>query len=245
MSKHITSSIISLEKRGYIEHIDNTPYIMLSKQELLVLLKDQLAIHRTLATRAFTVLKMKDNDIEDTILDLFLKEKALYTRLELSNYLSLGDEKTAKKLIPHLATLKCNQYTIPPTNVSKKKSYPLARDLIARTLSRMDITVFPILLDSSSTIEKDKLSELIDAIGYHCFYHQEIASVEVFDRLYRCYKENEDYPIIRYKLITAFSAFPFSKVKKLLYQIINQFPETIFEKEANRSLSLLPKNEVE
>lgn len=77
------------------------------------------------------------------LLEQLAQEKCLYTRLAICETLEKGTEETAEKMLPWLGRIGKNQYKALPDKVSAKKSFPLPRDLIARSLARMDMAVFP------------------------------------------------------------------------------------------------------
>lgn len=159
-----------------------------------------------------------------------MTETALYTRLAMTEKLEGGDSSTALRMIDFLGKIGKNQHRV-PIAPSKKKSFPLPRDLMARSLGRMNPELFPILLASAEELPPLKLSELIDAIGYMAFYHPALATAQNYQRLLRIKNSYGNNPLIQWKCLICFSAFPQSK--DLLVQ------EDQFSMEAQRSLSLL------
>ncbi|MCC0704505.1 hypothetical protein IC213_15705 [Clostridioides sp. ES-S-0049-02] len=63
------------------------------------------------------------------------------------------------------------------------KSYPLARDIITRSLARMNVEILPVLFDVLESDDRIKISEVIDAIGFMIFYNQEVASEYYFKKI--------------------------------------------------------------
>ena len=159
-----------------------------------------------------------------------MTETALYTRLAMTEKLEGGDSSTALKMIGFLGKIGKNQHRI-PIAPSKKKSFPLLRDLMARSLGRMNPELFPVLLASAEELPPLKLSELIDAIGYMAFYHPALATAQNYQRLLQIKNSYDHDPLIQWKCLICFSAFPQSK--DLLAQ------EDQFSMGAQRSLSLL------
>lgn len=102
---------------------------------------------------------------------------------------------------------------------------------MARSLGRMNPELFPVLLASAEELPPLKLSELIDAIGYMAFYHPALATAQNYQRLLQIKNSYDHDPLIQWKCLICFSAFPQSK--DLLAQ------EDQFSMEAQRSLSLL------
>ena len=67
--------------------------------------------------------------------------------------------------IIYLAKIGKNQYKELPSEPSRKKSYPLPRDIIARTLAKMDTSIMPFLMKVLKEDDLSKISEVIDAIN--------------------------------------------------------------------------------
>ncbi|MDK7991064.1 hypothetical protein ACHEVJ_04110 [Enterococcus raffinosus] len=190
------------------------------------MLHSQDACDRTIAAKLLPL----DCETTDILLHSLMTETALYTRLAMTEKLEGGDSSTALKMIGFLGKIGKNQHRI-PIAPSKKKSFPLLRDLMARSLGRMNPELFPVLLASAEELPPLKLSELIDAIGYMAFYHPALATAQNYQRLLQIKNSYDHDPLIQWKCLICFSAFPQSK--DLLAQ------EDQFSMEAQRSLSLL------
>lgn len=214
------------KQRGWVENSELLAYKDKSVSELKFMLTAEDARERTIAVQLLPL----DCELTNILLNSLANESALYTRLAIMEKLEHGDQATAQKMIPFLASIGNNQHHS-PTSPSKKKSFPLPRDLIARSLGRMNPEIFSILLESAQRLLLSQLSELIDAIGYMAFYHPEVATTENFHQLLEIQKLYRDKPLIQWKLLICFSAFPQS-VDFLLQ-------EKQFVSEAQRSLKLL------
>lgn len=190
------------------------------------MLHSQDACDRTIAAKLLPL----DCETTDILLHSLMTETALCTRLAMTEKLEGGDSSTALKMIGFLGKIGKNQHRI-PIAPSKKKSFPLLRDLMARSLGRMNPELFPVLLASAEELPPLKLSELIDAIGYMAFYHPALATAQNYQRLLQIKNSYDHDPLIQWKCLICFSAFPQSK--DLLAQ------EDQFSMEAQRSLSLL------
>ena len=190
------------------------------------MLHSQDACDRTIAAKLLPL----DCETTDILLHSLMTETALYTRLAMTEKLEGGDSSTTLKMIGFLGKIGKNQHRV-PIAPSKKKSFPLPRDLMARSLGRMNPELFPILLASAEELPPLKLSELIDAIGYMAFYHPALATAQNYQRLLQIKNSYDHDPLIQWKCLICFSAFPQSK--DLLAQ------EDQFSMEAQRSLSLL------
>ncbi|MDL2276275.1 hypothetical protein LJC02_01340 [Breznakia sp. OttesenSCG-928-G09] len=226
---HLHSSRTDLERRGYIEHYDTSGTSKALKPNL-ELLHDKTAINRSLGAKMLVYRLYKHEVIEALLLQLD-REKALYTRLEICNTLSHGDANCAKLMIKYLGKIGKNQYHCLPKKISKKKSFPLPRDIIARTLGRMDKTTTRILLNSLPTCSITQARELIDAIGYQ-YFHQKTNKRQIFNKLYSYYQDCDD-DIIRWKIICVFGW-----LKPYSTDILQSIPDTegILYEEAQKGL---------
>ena len=160
-----------------------------------------------------------------------LIEKALYTKIEICNALSKSGQDGVIQMIPLLGSIKNKQYTCLPTRVSKKKSFPLPRDIIARTIGRMDISVLPTLLNIYSDCTQIQKRELLDAIGYLLFTNN-YKDILIYEKLKYCF-EYEDDEVIKWKIVIIFTfLLPYSEVflkqfstkDGLLYQEAQKVP---------------------
>jgi len=79
------------------------------------------------------------------------------------------------------------------------------------------------------------LSELIDTIGFICFYESQ---ENIFDTLKNCFYRNEQNDLIKWKIVRAMSAFPESD--SFLREQLQLSNESL-KLEIERSLSLIKK----
>ena len=214
------------KQRGWVENSELSAYKNKSINELSNLLFSENAGERTIAAKLIPL----TCEVSDILLNRLKTEPALYTRLALTEKLESGDQSTALRMINFLAAIGDNQHRT-PIAPSKKKSFPLPRDLIARSLGRMKPEIFPTLLEAAEQLPSSQLSELIDAIGYMAFYHPALATTENYQRLLKIKKAHSNEALIQWKFLICFSAFPQSAE---LLQLEEQFTE-----EAQRSLKLL------
>lgn len=214
------------KQRGWVENSELSTYKNKSINELSNLLFSENAGQRTIAAKLIPLAC----EVSDILLSRLKTEPALYTRLALTEKLESGDQSTAFRMIEFLADIGDNQHRT-PIAPSKKKSFPLPRDLMARSLGRMKPEIFPTLLAAAEQLPSSQLSELIDAIGYMAFYHPALATTENYQWLLKIKKAHSNEPLIQWKFLICFSAFPQST--ELLQQ------EEQFTEEAQRSLKLL------
>ncbi len=235
------SSPEALRKRGYIDDLDISSYKVRTSSELLLLLQSKDAFERSIAVRLLS--HTMDNEITAAMLKLLLQEKSLYTRLEICNALEKGDVKVAELMIPYLGEIGDNQHKLQPGKVSRKVCYPLPRDIIARTMGRMNISVLNVLLSVLEYDDVDKMYEAIDAIGYMCFYNRIPDELSVINSLHNCMKKYETNTVIRWKTARCLSAFRCNESIEVLKRMYNQEKESAIREEIKRSLSIIEKNE--
>ncbi|MEG0471078.1 MAG: HEAT repeat domain-containing protein [Solibacillus sp.] len=231
------SSDFKLRSRGKITSEDLQQYINHTQIELLEMLKSKEAYRRTIAVKILS----EKYDLTDDLIHLFLhtlkQEKKLYTKIELCDALSKGDVQSAKIMVEYLGQIGNNQHIELPTNGFNKKSYPLPRDIIARTLAHMKEDILPILMDVLKTNNVPAIREVIDAIGFICFYNNIHSNPQIIDALFQCLRNNDN--IIRWKLVRAFESFNDINVIKTLMEIEQNDSQLVIRNEAKRSLEII------
>ena len=233
------SSDSQLKSRGKITSEDLQQYSNHTQIELLEMLKSKEAYKRTIAVKILS----EKYDLNDDLIRLFLhtlkQEKKLYTKIELCDALSKGDVQSAKIMVEYLGQIGNNQHTVLPTNGFNKKSYPLPRDIIARTLAHMKEDILPVLMDVLKTNNIPAIREVIDAIGFICFYNKIHSNTQIIDVLILCLRNNYNDNIIRWKLVRAFESFNDINVIKTLMEIEQNDRQLVIKNEAKRSLKII------
>jgi len=233
------SSDAQLKSRGKITSEDLRQYSNYTQIELLEMLNCKEAYKRTIAVKIL----LEKCDLNDDLIRLFLHalqhEKKLYTKIELCNALSKGTVQSAKIMVKYLGQIGNNQHTVLPTNGFNKKSYPLPRDIIARTLAHMKADILPVLVDVLKTNNIPAIREVIDAIGFICFYNKIHATTQITDALILCLRNYYNDDIIRWKLVRAFESFNDINVIKILMEIEQNDSQLIIRNEAKRSLKII------
>lgn len=238
----LNSDLELLRKRGYIEEYDISEFKTLNKNELIEQLHDKDSVLRSVAAK---VMRLKCNigetELTNILLEQLAKEKKLYTRLEICTTLEHGDHNTAQAMIPYVGRIGKNQLRELPERPSLKISYPLPRDLIARSLGRMRKEIMPVLLDVLTGSEVTIIMEVLDAIGFLVFYNREAATADcldlVIDTIHR-YKNND---VIVWKGILCLSAFPFEKSIAILELFAQTGEKALFREEAKRAIRVMRK----
>jgi hypothetical protein len=201
------SSLEVLRKRGLPYESDILQAKQLSVEQLYIKLASVLSAERSAVAAA---LRDKDVDqIECTtrLLEALETEKSLYTKLEICKTLEKGNETTARIMCNYLGKIGNNQHLYVPEQVSRKKCYPLPRDIIARSLGRMDKSVFPVLAEQTEIVDKRQLLELLDAIGHLVFCNKELANDNNFAPIIRLYEKYKADELIVWKIAMCCSGF--------------------------------------
>ena len=233
----MSTTIENLQKRGYLDTSFLPP--SLSNSKLLELL--QLDIPQERTASAYLLGKRKDID-ESSLAKALLKalqlEKSLYTKIELCKTLEKGTSTTVVEMLPCLGKIGTNQQHQLPDKVSKKRSYPLPRDIIARTIGHMNPEILPTLLRSLETLSITQTRKLIDGIGFLCFYNEYIDNLTFLNQLINHYNTHTKDELTRWKITLALSAFHTEKAKKQLKSIAENEKEILIKNEAKHSLAI-------
>jgi hypothetical protein len=193
------------QNRGFVAAGDEVGYSSLNQEELLELLKSPKPLERTISARYLG----KSNQyqfVEHLIIALDAEQK-LYPKIEICNSLAKFGAYSISLLVLRLGAIGKNQHLTVPSEPFRKNSYPLPRDIAARTLIRIGEIALPQLFEVLNGDERSKISEAIDAIGFICFKNPH---PEYLGELKTCYRKHFKSELIRWKLIRAMSSFPSS-----------------------------------
>lgn len=226
-----------LENRGMIDDIIMDKVNQLSYEELIKGLRSSPQ-YRSACIRRLALKYHSKPDFTLTLLKLLQKEKALYTKIEIQNQLSVYGN--IADMCQYLGMIGTNQYKTIPARSSLKKSYPLPRDIIARSLANINIQRFDEFYNLLPTLTVSQFQEAIDALGYLCFYHPQIITDEIYTFILDCFTKHQDNHLIIWKLITCLSSFHMSYDFLLTLQKTQKHP-TILE-EVERSLKLIHRS---
>ena len=151
------------EKRGQISQDDTLPYIDFSTEDLIEMLKAENPQDRTISA----VLLGNRNDIRviKPLCNALKNERSLYSRIAISEALSQIGEPATPCLIQLLGEIGKNQEKELPLKYFKKKSFPLVRDMAARTLVKIGEPATPYLIEVLETGNEFKVQQAIDALG--------------------------------------------------------------------------------
>lgn len=210
------SNIKQLRSRGYIENKELIEYVNLSKEELLELMKSEVATKRTISAKLLK--NFKEPMVLKTLISRLTVEKKLYTKIAISESVGCFGEEASKELIQYLGKVGNNQHRSLPNKKFNKKNYPLPRDIIARTICKLGKSAINTLRDFLYTGEYIQVLEAIDAIGYISYYEGDLESEEDIINMIDRYKEDE---LMVWKLIRALQSFGSERVQNLLKEYCN------------------------
>lgn len=217
------STLEQLKKRGFVPKEERR--LINSIEERNQKLNSKEAYDRS---QAIYMLDPKE-DFEILIHSL-MKEKALYTKLSIMDKLESGDESVLKRLVIYLGKIGDNQLKeIEPS--SKKISYPLPRDIVARIMGHMNPSFLPLLMNE---VNESCSIEILDAIGFIAFYGMGLddESTNFFIRFY------QNKPLFwKWRIITVLSS---SKSEKAT-QFLKGIEYDVLNREAARSLMLIQR----
>jgi hypothetical protein len=221
-----------------VEELEN-----LSLEQLYQRLEDSLATTRSaaailLANRFVEATKKQRQEIVEHILIALTKENSLYTKIELCNLLELGDSNTSKQMIAYLGKIGNNQHKAPPDRVSMKVSYPLPRDIIARSLGRMSICILPTLIESLEYQELLACYEALDAIGFLVFYHRDQVQDRGLEEIINLSMKYPEDNLLAFKTAMCLSAYTSTKSKEMLEFLKQTSKHNTVCLEAERALRL-------
>jgi len=222
------------QNRGFVAAGDEISYYSLNQEELLELLKSPNPMDRTIAARCLG--KGNEYQIVDSLLTALGNEKKLYPKIEICNSLVKFGTNSLAGLVKRFGTIGKNQHLTVPEEPFRKTSYPLPRDIAARTLIRIGEIALPLLFEVLKRDEQPKISEAIDTIGFICSKNPH---PEYLGELLTCFRKHFNSELIRWKLIRAMSAFQASD-PFLEEQFVNEIQPAI-KQEIKRSLGILRK----
>ncbi len=222
-----------LESRGFLKDGAESAFANLPNSKKLELLKSPIPTERTLGAR---LAKEIGESAVSALIAALKVEKKLYPKIEICNTLVGFGTISVKPLIENLGQIGNNQHKDISNKAFEKDSYPLPRDIAARTLEHIGKDALPQLLKVLEEDNLSKLSEAIDAIGFICFYNHQ---PEVIDKLKSCYKANTTNDLICWKLVRAMSGFPESKEFLVAQSEITE--NSIIKQEIDRSIRLINK----
>lgn len=236
---------IGRKKRGEINKADLEPYIDFSTSQLIEMLESPEAQKRTVAA---TILGDKTgSDVIESLVHALKIEKSLYSRIAISEALGKMGEPVIVPVADLLGQIGKNQETELPKKYFNKKSYPLVRDMAARTLVKIGKPATPYLIEILES-EKDIFikQQAIDALGAIAAKTGDYSSLKpIINGFNKIVGINQDTinsyengdKVTLWKIVRSLSAFKNSEVAaKCLLIVLNNYPDQPLQWESARSL---------
>lgn len=199
--KHMSKLALNRSARGEVNEVDLVQFEASNEQELLSLLKSKFPVERTCA--AMLLGKYLNPTVVDQLCFQLTIEKSLYTKIALTETLAKEPALSLEPLIGLLGKIGHNQETEIPEVGFYKVSYPLPRDISARTICRLgDVAIMPLENFMRTSQDMKAITQAIDAYG-HIVYSRKIkCSSSVLQELYVKHPENN---FLQYKIARCLS----------------------------------------
>ncbi|OHD11430.1 MAG: hypothetical protein A2086_09850 [Spirochaetes bacterium GWD1_27_9] len=225
------SNADELAKRGFITDDYKNQFKNYPIDKLETLLKSENPLERTAS--ATLLGELKSNTSILNLCEALQKEKKLYTKIAITEALANIGVESVPYLVELLGKIGDNQHIEPEKKPFNKKSYPLPRDIIARTITKIGKYALAYLENVLKNGEISQISEAIDAIGFITFYSKDMRSLQT---LKECLQKNHTNILIKWKIIRAFQSFPLEEVKNYLQNEKLKINEQYITIEIERSL---------
>jgi len=193
------------EKRGEISDEYLSKFTELSEEAVIQMLRDEDPQKRTAAAKILG--KTRNSKNVASLCSSMKNERALYSRIAMSE--SLGDMGViaVPNLIELLGKIGNNQEKELPSKYFKKKSFPLQRDLAARTLVKIGKSALPYLIHTISNAEDVFAKEqAVDAVGGITSNTNDQSAVDVIIQTIH-ESNNQGNRVLYWKSIRALSGF--------------------------------------
>ena len=223
------------EKRGEASESELKKYSGYSEEELIELLSSKLPVERTAA--AVLLGNRKSIPAVNPLCKQLATEKALYSKIAISETLGKIGEPAVLPLIGLLGKIGRNRHIEVPEGEFKKKSYPLSRDIAARTITKIGLPAIKYLEEVILTGKREVITEALDAYGWIVFYNGGV-SEKVIIEAFNKYVEDE---LLSWKTIRAMQAFNSPKIIDILRDAVSNSNVPARKTEALRSLKQIER----
>lgn len=230
------------EKRGKVSNENIKPYLTYSTEKLIILLREKEAQKRTIAATVLGENKSSDKKVIGALCSSLKSEKALYSRIALSEALAKIGEPAVPYLVDLLGKIGSNQEKELPKKYFNKKGYPLPRDMAARTLVKVGEPATPYLIESLEIAEKFrdefKIQQILDAIGGIAAKTGDHRAFHAIENIIQKHQHDPyNNEVTSWKITRALSGFKSSKkASDLLLNILKETSNPPIIWEAVRSL---------
>ncbi len=230
----MNSSAIKRRERGEVNEADITHFASFDEPELLFLLHSKIPVERSCA--AIHLRKYQSPTVVGRLCHQLAIEKKLYTKIALCETLAKCAELSIEPLIGLLGKIGKNQETKIPETGFYKVSYPLPRDIVARTICRLGtVAILPLDKFIKSSKDINALAQAIDAYGHIVYSNKIKCSSSPLQELYARHPKND---FLKYKITRCLSGIQDEWAKSFLLESIQTGCKGL-RLEALRSLLLL------
>lgn len=169
---HMDNLTAGRRNRGKVTQTDISDFAPLGESALLSLLHSDIPVERSCA--AIHLQKYKTAFVADVLCRQLAVEKKLYTKISLCKTLAMCAEVSIDPLMGLLGKIGNNHETTLPETGFYKISYPLARDIAARTICLIgNAAVLPLENFINTAKDMKALYQALDAYG-HILYTNKI-----------------------------------------------------------------------
>jgi HEAT repeat protein len=230
---------IARQKRGQIESFQLVGFLAFSNNELADLLQSDASTERTIG--ATLLGQRKSKEFVANLCKALITEKALYSKIAICEALENIGKDSIEPLSLLLGLIGNNQDTKLPEKYFEKKSYPLARDIVARTIISIGEPAVNKLIELSTTGDNYLLSQVIDTLGG--LLHK-TKDLRILVCLKIVFKQNIQDEFLVWKTIRAFSAIENKETTDLIMPFMHH-PQPAIRWETIRTLGLIAEYETE
>lgn len=202
--------------RGEVTQTDIAQYSAVKEDELLGILQNTDPVGRSCA--AIHLQKHSSSNVARQLCLRLAVEKSLYTKIEICNTLAAMGNFSVPLLIDLLGKIGKNQEKELQKTGFYKKSYPLPRDIAARTLCQCGLIALEALeqfVQSSDDIPA--LTEALDAYGHIVHTEKTASSTSALQMLYARHSDNE---LLTYKVARCLSAVKSDWATSFLFDLL-------------------------
>lgn len=224
------STIQQLQNRGYVPMQLFDHYEILNNREMIWMLNSPVAEERTISAQMLG--ERQEAEAITGLCEALRAEKKLYTKIAICEALVKLGYPAVDYLLPLLGTIGNNQHKVLPANLFEKSSFPLPRDIVARTIAKIGEEALPGLEQLLISGNLVQVLEAIDAVGHIAYYSKNHSS---YFALNLCLNRFSNNVMVQWKVIRAFQAFP--QTKMYLETIHENIAHARICDEAKRSLS--------
>ncbi len=222
------------EERGQTSPEEDRAFERYEDARLIARLRDKAPKARTSAAKILG--RRRRAEAAEPLCRALKVEKKLYPRLAFCEALGAIGAPAVPLLVDSLGEIGTNQETSLPTKGFYKKSYPLPRDIAARTLILVGEPALPALIKALGEKNRRRAEQAIDAIGHISRYS---GNATALPPLLHILEEKDLDERTYWKVIRALQAFDDDRAGGILAENLLHHPIPAIRWEAARSLGII------